>query len=159
MAHGVEPILPFDITLATFLVPDIPIKLSAIDLLTIRTRQLQSAKQTLLPSTPTSSAAASSLSSNSSRPFEKTIKNFDFKLGVLVFVRNSSIETVLGRKSKPRYVGPMAVIHRDPNGSYWLAKLDGAASKLRSAAFHLVPYYARSRTPSPSRTLSTTKTS
>ncbi len=42
--------------------------------------------------------------------FEKTIKDFDFKPGALVLVRNSSIETDLGRKSKPRYVGPMDLV-------------------------------------------------
>jgi hypothetical protein len=41
MAHGVELILPFDITLATFLVPDIAKPLSTAKLLAIRTRQLQ----------------------------------------------------------------------------------------------------------------------
>jgi hypothetical protein len=38
---GVEPILPFDIILSTFLVPDIPLRLDTADLLAIRTRQLQ----------------------------------------------------------------------------------------------------------------------
>ena len=37
----VEPILPFGITLATFLDPNIATKLSTADLIAIRTRQLQ----------------------------------------------------------------------------------------------------------------------
>jgi hypothetical protein len=41
MAHSIEPILPFDITLATFLIPDICTTLSTTDLLTIRMSQLQ----------------------------------------------------------------------------------------------------------------------
>jgi hypothetical protein len=41
MAHGVEPILPFDITLATFLVPDISKPLSTSELLAICVHQLQ----------------------------------------------------------------------------------------------------------------------
>ena len=41
MAHGVEPILPFDITLTTFLVPNLISPLSTTDLIAIRTRQLQ----------------------------------------------------------------------------------------------------------------------
>ena len=44
MTHGVEPILPFDITLATFLVPDIPPKLDTADLLTICIHQLHGSK-------------------------------------------------------------------------------------------------------------------
>jgi hypothetical protein len=41
MAHGVEPILPFDLTLATFLVPDLFQPLSTAELLATRARQLQ----------------------------------------------------------------------------------------------------------------------
>ena len=40
MAHGIEPVLPFDITLATFLVPNLTDKLSTADLIATRTRQL-----------------------------------------------------------------------------------------------------------------------
>ena len=43
----------------------------------------------------------------------------------------------------------MVVVRRTPNGSYRLAELDGAVSKLRFAAFRLVPYHARSRTSIP----------
>ena len=35
------------------------------------------------------------------------------------------------------------------NGAYRLAELDGTISKLRFAAFRLVPYHARSRTSIP----------
>ena len=38
----------------------------------------------------------------------------------------------------------MVVIRRSRTGSYRLAELDGAVSKLRYAAFRLVPYLARS---------------
>jgi transposase InsO family protein len=41
MAHGIEPILPFDITLATFLVPNIAKPLATEDLIAIRACQLQ----------------------------------------------------------------------------------------------------------------------
>ena len=69
--------------------------------------------------------------------------------GALVLVRNSSVETDLGRKAKPRYLGPMVVIRRMQNGSYRLAKLDGTISNLRFAAFRLVPYHTRSHTTIP----------
>jgi len=83
------------------------------------------------------------------RAFEKTIHDHNFTPGTLVLVRNSSIETDLGRKTKPQYFGPMVVIRRTPNGAYRLAELDGAVSKLHFAAFCLVPYHARSRTSIP----------
>jgi hypothetical protein len=149
MAHGVEPILPFDITLAMFLVPNIAKPLSTSELLAIRMCQLQKHDEDL------AAIHANVLKScfESVRQFErahkKSLHDFDFKPGTLVLVRNSSIETDLGRKSKPRYLGPMVVIRHTPNGSYRLAELDGAVSKLRFAAFRLVPYHARSRSSIP----------
>jgi hypothetical protein len=41
MAHGIEPTLPFDITLATFLVPNLTKPMSTDELITTRIRQLQ----------------------------------------------------------------------------------------------------------------------
>jgi len=43
----------------------------------------------------------------------------------------------------------MVVARRTRNGAYRLAELDGAVSKLRYAAFRLVPYLARSHTSIP----------
>ncbi|KAJ3922902.1 hypothetical protein F5877DRAFT_32652, partial [Lentinula edodes] len=40
-SHGVELLLPFDITQATFLLPDITSKLSDSDLIGLRARQLE----------------------------------------------------------------------------------------------------------------------
>ena len=47
MAHGVEPILPFDITLATILVPDLIESLTTDELITIRARQLEKCQDDL----------------------------------------------------------------------------------------------------------------
>ena len=149
MAHGTEPTLPFDLTLATFLIPDIAKPLPTSELIAIRTRQLEKREEDL------AAILSNILRSRyeSVRQFEKahaaTIQNHDFKPGALVLVRNSSIETDLGRKTKPRYYGPMVVVRRTQNGSYRLTELDGAVSKLRYAAFRLVPYHARSRSSIP----------
>ena len=43
----------------------------------------------------------------------------------------------------------MVIIRHTPNGSYRLAELNGAVSKLRFAAFHLVPYHTCSCTSIP----------
>ena len=73
------------------------------------------------------------------------MKDFSFQPSTLVLVRNSSVETDLVRcNSKPRYIGPIVIAHRTPNGSYQLTELDGTVSKLHYAAFCLVPYRARS---------------
>jgi hypothetical protein len=48
--------------------------------------------------------------------------------------------------TKPRYLGPMVVFCQTTGGSYILAELAGVVSKLRYAAFRLLPYYPRFQT-------------
>jgi len=150
MAHGVEPVLPFDLTLATFLAPNYEHPLTTAELLSTRARQLERREADL--------AAIHERVCNSRfasvRQFEKRFegapKTHEFRPGDLVLVRNSAAESdILGRKVKPRYFGPMIVARRTRNGAYRLAELDGAVSKLRYAAFRLVPYLARSQTSIP----------
>ena len=69
--------------------------------------------------------------------------DFNFKPGSLVIVRNSRFESTVSGKTKPRYFGPMIVIRRTKGGSYILGELDGTLSKLRFAAFRILPYYPR----------------
>jgi len=144
MAHGIKPLLPFDITLATFLVLDVAKPLTTTELIAIRTRQLQ--KHTIDLAAIHDNILHSRFASvrQFKRMFENTICDHDFKPGALVLVCNSIIEMDLGRKSKSRYLGPMVVIRRTPNGTYRLTELDGTISKLRFAAFRLVPYHAHS---------------
>jgi hypothetical protein len=141
MAHGVEPILPFDITLVTFLVPNIAKPLSTDELLAIRTCQLQKRETDLAAIHANVLCSRFDSVRQFERTHENTIHDHNFKPGALVLVCNSSIETNLGRKSKPRYFGLMVVVRRTPNGAYQLAELDGAISRLRFAAFRLVPYH------------------
>ncbi|KIM40033.1 hypothetical protein M413DRAFT_54339, partial [Hebeloma cylindrosporum] len=71
--------------------------------------------------------------------FANSIKDFDHQPGALVLVRNSKADKDLS-KHNARYLGPMVVIRRTQGGSYVLAELDGAVSRLRFAAFRVVPY-------------------
>jgi hypothetical protein len=40
----------------------------------------------------------------------------------------------------------MVIVHQTTHGAYILAEMDGAISKLRFAAFCVIPYHARRRT-------------
>ena len=145
MAHGIEPILPFDITLATFLVPDLSSPLSTADLIAIRARQLQLREEDLASIRNNVVKSRLSAALALEKRFAHGTKPPSFTLGDLVLVRNSATETTHLRKMKPRYLGPMVVVKKTRNGAYRLAELDGAVSRLRFAAFRLVPYHARSR--------------
>ena len=140
MAHGIGPVLLFDIILATFLVPNLTNKISTVELLATRARSSKGAKTISRQSTQTSWRAALS-------PFERqhknTIRDYDFGPGAFVLVRNLSMETDLGCKAKPCYIGPMVVLCHTQNGSYRLRarwhSVEPAFCGLR-----LVPYHAHS---------------
>jgi transposase InsO family protein len=128
MAHSIEPLLPFNITLATFLIPNLTKPLSTSELIAIRTHQLQAREQDL--DIIRDNIVKSRLMS--ARDFEhryaRTIKDPSFNPGDLVLVRNSAVESNHSRKTKPRYFGPMVVLTQSRNKSYCLAELDGAVS-------------------------------
>ena len=138
MAHGVEPILPFDITLATFLVPELVKSLTTDELIAIRARQLEKRQDNLAAIHTYILKSRFASAQQFERRHAHTICDFDFKPGVLILVCNPSVEH---DKVKPRYCGPMVVVRRTCNGTYRLAELDGVVSRLRYAAFRLVPYH------------------
>ena len=132
MVHGIEPLFPFDLSEVTFLVPmpntdDITTPI----LITWRACQLQKCREdidticewVLLPQFV------------SLRHFEQQFKNWicqqDFHPGNLILVHNSRIEKELNRKTKSCYLGQMVVFCRTTEGSYLLAKLEGAISCLQ----------------------------
>ena len=149
MAHGTKPLLPFDLTLATFLMPDLIKPMPTEDLIAIRAHQLLKRDDDLNHIHDSILKARFALVRQFKQQFENTISSYDFKPGNLVLVRNSASESDLSCKTKPRYLGPMVVICRSRTSSYRLAELDGAVSKLHYAAFHLVPYLTRSHTSIP----------
>ena len=63
----------------------------------------------------------------------------------MVLVLNKWIKPKIGRKYKPRYFGPITVVWRSRNGAYILAEVNGTVSRLKFAAFRLIPYCPRSR--------------
>lgn len=142
-AHGVEPLLPFDITESTFLFPEFSKRLSDEDLLSARARQLERRDKDLkiLHERVLKSRF------RSIEQFEKlhrnVIRDYDFGPGDLVLVLNKKIERGEGRKARPRYFGPMVVVKKLEGSGYLLAEVNGAVSRLKFASFRLVPYHAR----------------
>jgi transposase InsO family protein len=147
MVHGCEPIFPFDLTEATFLVPLPGLNdFSTEAFIAWRARQLQKRQEDLEAIRDKVLKARYQSARDFERKFRESIKDYDFAPGSLVLVRNSKTEYELNRKTKPRYLGPMIVLRRTQGGSYLLAELDGSVSKLRYAAFRLLPYHPRSET-------------
>ncbi|OCB90340.1 hypothetical protein A7U60_g2439 [Sanghuangporus baumii] len=49
----------------------------------------------------------------------------------------------LNRKTKAQYLGPYVVVCKTKASSYVIVELDGSVSKIRVAAFRLIPYLPR----------------
>ncbi|KIK78665.1 hypothetical protein PAXRUDRAFT_101518, partial [Paxillus rubicundulus Ve08.2h10] len=149
ITHGIQTwiltLFPFDLSKATYLVllPDM-VPLSTTGLITWHAHQLQKQQEDL------DAICSKVLKAHflSIKQFEETFKNqikdYNFPPGSLVLIWNSRVEKELNQKTKPQYMGPMIVLHRTTGGSYLLAKLDGSVSKLRFAAFRLLPYHLHS---------------
>ena len=141
LLHGVHPVLPFDLTEATFMVKGFTSGMSSEDLLALRIRQLEKR-----PSDMAAAAEAIRLSRMQSKSqfeqrFVHRLKQPSFKPGDLVLVRNSAVEKELNRKTKPRYYGPYEVIRQTQGGSYVVKELSGEISRSGIAAFRLLKYH------------------
>lgn len=145
MAHGVKPVLPFNVTEATYLTPSQDAPMTTEDLLALRARQLEKRQDDLMAIRDRVLKARHASIAQFEKQYANLIVDYNFASRSLVLVRNTRIETDLSRKTKPRYLGPLVVIRRTWNGAYILAELNGAVSKLPYAAFRLIPYLPRSK--------------
>jgi len=143
--YGVKPLHPFDVIKATFLVARINSHLSTASLLFIRVRMLQKRDEDLATIHNCMLAARYASIQDFEKRNANRIYNYDFGTGELVLVLNKKIEPDVGRKGKPRYFGPMVVVKHLQSGAYLLAEVNGAVSRLKFAAFQLIPYQPRSR--------------
>jgi hypothetical protein len=143
LAHGVEPLLPFDLAEGTYLAPDFDGVMSTEDLITLRAKMLMKRLQDLARVRDKVLKACWDSVKQLVKDLGHRVKEFNFQPGQLVLVQNSHFDKGLTNKTKPQFLRPMVVIQRTKGGSYVLRELDGALSKLRFAAFRLIPYLPR----------------
>jgi hypothetical protein len=143
MAHGVEPVMPFDISEATYLFPQPRALLSTQGLIVLRTKQLMKREEDIERYREQITRRRIRSAQEFERKYARNIRNYDFKPGSLVLIRDKRLEKTLNKKILPRYNGPFIVVARRTNGSYQVAELDGTISRLRIAASRVVPFHSR----------------
>ena len=110
MVHSVEPLFPFDLAEATFLVPPPDTEpLFSSGLIAWRACQLQKHQEDLESIRGCVLKAQFESVKHFEVAFKNRIKNYDFQAGSLVLVRNTRIEKELNQKMKPQYLSPMVV--------------------------------------------------
>ncbi|SJL13049.1 uncharacterized protein ARMOST_16486 [Armillaria ostoyae] len=140
---GAHPILPLDVLEATWLVEYPGRMLEDWELHGLRAIALEKHVDKVEEMRQNMDAVKRERTLQYAKMNANKIKEFEFKSGDLVLMRNSQIESSLNTKMKPRYLGPLVVIHRTKVGNYILAELDGAIIRSKIATFRVVPYLAQ----------------
>jgi transposase InsO family protein len=146
LLHATDPILPFDLIEATFLVEGFHSGMTTSELLAFRIRQLQKQPQDLARAAEILRKSRFTSKMQFEKRFKKRLQKTDHKPGDLVLLKNMKhIGSVsLDLKVADRYLGPYEIHRRNRGGAYELKELDGTHFKQSPiAAFRLLPYITR----------------
>jgi Integrase zinc binding domain len=140
---GAHPITPLDIEEATWLVEYPGEILSEADLIGLRARALAKHSYHVEEMRERVDEEKRKAVRRYEEIHKHTIKDYDFKPGDLVLIRNTRVEKSLDTKMATRYMGPMVVVRRTKGGSYLVCEMTGAMYHGKVGQFRVVPFEQR----------------
>ena len=144
-----HPLIPLDISEATYLQPPPDSILSTSDLIAWWAITLQKHSENLEKLFSKVYSARLDAAKRFELAHKHTMHNYNFEQGNLVLMRNTQIEKALNQKMRAWYLGPLIVIDRNYRGAYILCEPDGSVLHRPVAAFWLLPYLAQKSIPLP----------
>ena len=139
---GLHPLLPLNISEATYMQPPPDSILSTTNLIARQAIALQKRSDNLAKLYSNIYTARLKAARRFELEHHCTVRDYNFEKGDLVLLCNTQIKKSLNRKMRPRYIGPLIVIDRNYRGAYILCELDGSILHQPIAAFRLLPYLA-----------------
>lgn len=142
---GAHPTIPLDIEESTWLVEYPDTIITTAELVGLRAKALAKHSQHVDEMRARVSAEKLAAVRRYERVHKDTIKDYDFKPGDLILIRNTTVEKSLNSKMEPRYLGPMVVVRKTKGGSYLCCEMNGAMYHSKIGRFRAIPFEQRER--------------
>ncbi|KAI0926577.1 hypothetical protein AcV7_005472 [Taiwanofungus camphoratus] len=146
---GTHPLIPLNIVKAIYLQPPPTSILSMTNLIAQRAIALQKHVEQVAELKSKVYEAHQTVALHFEKEHKHSIKDFNFKCGDLVLIRNTKIEKSLNSKMCPRYLGPLIVVLYNKGSTYIVCKLDSTVLNRPITAFQVISYFARQSIPIP----------
>ncbi|CCO35858.1 Retrovirus-related Pol polyprotein from transposon 412 Includes: RecName: Full=Protease [Rhizoctonia solani AG-1 IB] len=142
LAHGTHPLLPFDVTEATFLFGE-PEPMSTKALVARRARMLAKLDSAIEQAKDRLTKSRYRSKTQFEQAHAAALRREPLAVGTPVLVRNSRFDNEINAKSHDRWLGPYVVVRIGRNGAYRLAELNGAVLAEPVAASRVIQFYPR----------------
>ena len=146
---GAHPLIPLDISEATYLQPAPHSILTTEDLIARRAIDLQKHTKDINRLYSNVYSKRRKAAVRFEKKHARMIRDFDFNHGDMVLIHNTQVKKALNCKMRPRYLGPLIVISRNYSSAYIICELNGSVLHRPIAAFRVIPYFAHKSIPLP----------
>ena len=131
----IHPILPCDLTEASFIIDEFTFGMSSSDFLTLKIQQLKRHPADILQAAQMMAIAHFQSKTQFEKKFHKKLHRSIYQFVDLVLVRNTAIEKKLNRKIKPKYLGLYEIDRHTKRELHVLKEMDGTILCQGVAAF------------------------